>query len=174
MRQRDRIAEWVRNARAQRRAGVGAVCAYCRKERRPFALINGRIPPCCFACDRLRKRRPPYDRNHVFGRRNSPLEVRYPVSDHRAFFNVKQLDWTPETLENPRDSPLLGTIARFHGLDENVSQMLADCLAFAPRVKHVEDLLVTIYGPDWLPPLEAAARRARTRSRRKKPNHSSS
>ena len=43
----------------------------------------------------------------------SPLTIRYPVNDHRAVFNVKQLDWTPESLENPNGDPLLEAMARF-------------------------------------------------------------
>jgi hypothetical protein len=70
---------------------------------------------------------------------------------------VKQLDWTPETLENPNGDLLLEGIARFHGLDDNIVHMLADCIEFAPKLKRVQKLLVAVYGPDWLPALEAAA-----------------
>jgi hypothetical protein len=35
--------------------------------------------------------------------------------------------------------------------------MLADCIAFLPRLKRIEDLLVMVYGQNWLPRLEAAA-----------------
>ncbi|MFY9738284.1 MAG: hypothetical protein WAK11_04440 [Candidatus Cybelea sp.] len=157
MRRRNMIGGWLRATRAQRRVG-SAACA-CG-EARPFALIAGRSPPMCFCCERVARGRPPYELNHVFGKHNSDLTIRYPVNDHRAVFSVKQLDWTPETLENPTGDVLLGSIARFHGLDNNTAQMLADCIAFAPRLKHVQELLVTIYGPDWLPSLEAAARRA--------------
>ena len=45
---------------------------------------------------------------------------------------MKQLDWTDETLENPNGDVLLAGIARFHGLEDNTAQMLADCIAFAP------------------------------------------
>ena len=79
---------------------------------------------------------------------------------------MKQLDWTPESLENPNESPLLGAIARFEGLNDNELHMLADCLRFAPQLKHVEDLLVTVYGPHWLPGLEMAAQRASRTKRR--------
>jgi hypothetical protein len=34
-------------------------------------------------------------------------------------------------------------------------------IAFLPTLKRVEDLLVQVYGPDWLPALEAAAARGR-------------
>ena len=61
--------------------------------------------------------------------------IRYPVNDHRAVFNVKQLDWTPETLENINGDPLLEAMARFHGLDDNVVHMLADCIEFLPKMK---------------------------------------
>ena len=39
--------------------------------------------------------------------------------------------------------------------------MLADCIVFAPKLQHVQDLLVTVYGSNWLPALEAAAARKR-------------
>jgi hypothetical protein len=160
MRERDPIGAWLRTMRSQRRVGPGAVCASCGIERRPYALIYGRSPQCCFRCDRLAHGRSPYELNHVFGKRNSALTIRYPINDHRAVFSVKQLDWTPESLENPNGSALLEGIARFEGLDDNVTHMLADCRAFTAKLKHVEDLLVTVYGPKWLPALEADAKRA--------------
>ena len=158
MRRRKTIGGWLRATRAQRRVGHASACA-CG-EARPFALISGRSPPICYRCERLAHGRSPYELNHVFGQHNSDLAIRYPVNDHRAVFSVKQLDWTPETLENPNGDVLLAGIARFHGLNDNTAQMLADCIAFAPQLKHVQELLVTIYGPDWLPALEAAAKRA--------------
>lgn len=165
MRGVDPIGAWLRNTRAARRVGRHAKCR-CG-EARPFALISGRLPAICFRCERLARGREPYEDNHVFGKRNSPLTIRYPVNDHRAIFSVKQLDWTPGTLENANGDPLLEALARFHGLDDNVGQMLADCIAFAPRLKYVQDLLVTVFGPDWLPALEAAAIRPRNNLRTK-------
>ncbi len=100
----------------------------------------------------------PYEVNHVFGKRNSALTIRYPINDHRAVFNVKQLDWTPETLENVNGDPLLEAIARFHGLDNNVVQMLTDCIEFLPKMKLVRDQLVAVYGANWPQKLEAAGR----------------
>jgi len=158
MRGHDPIGAWLRNSRAQRRVGPAAACACC--EARPFALLTGRSPPLCYRCERLAHGREPYEDNHVFGKRNSALMIRYPINDHRAIFNVKQLDWTPETLENANGDPLLEAMARFHGLDDNVVHMLADCIEFVPKMKRVRELLVAVYGPDWLPALEAAAKRA--------------
>ena len=166
MRARDPIGAWLRDTRAQRRVGRAAECA-CG-EVRPFALISGRSPPICFRCERLAQGREPYEDNHVFGKRNSPLTIRYSVNHHRAVFNVKQLDWTPESLENPSGDPLLEALARFHGLDDNVVHMLADCIAFAPKLKHVQDLLVAVYGPNWLAKLEAAARKRAAQEQRAK------
>jgi hypothetical protein len=160
MREHEPIGAWLRSSRSQRRVGPGAICASCGKESRPYALIFGRDPPCCYRCDRIAQGHLPYEDNHVFGKRNSDLMIRYPINDHRAVFNVKQLDWTPETLENVNGDPLLEAMARFHGLDDNVVHMLADCIAFVPKIKHVQELLVAIYGPDWLPGLEAAAKHA--------------
>ena len=158
MRERDPIVAWLRNSRAQRRVGPVAACK-CG-ESRPFALIAGRSLPICYRCERLAHGRAPYEFNHPFGKRNGPLTIRYPVNEHRAVFSVKQLDWTDKTLENATGDVLLAGIARFHGLNDNTAHMLADCIAFTPQLKHVQELLVTIYGPDWLSGLEAEAKRA--------------
>ena len=167
MREHDPIGGWLRSSRSKRRVGPAAVCASCGKESRPYALIFGREPPCCFRCERIAQGRRPFELNHVFGRRNSELTIRYPVNDHRAVLSVKQLDWTGETLENPNGDVLLAGIARFHGLENNTAQMLADCIAFAPQLKHVQELLVTIYGEKWLPGLEADARRVSRKAAKK-------
>jgi hypothetical protein len=159
MRRRKTVGGWLRATRAQRRVGHASACACA--EARPFALISGRSPPICYRCERLAKGRSPCELNHVFGQHNSALTIRYPVNDHRAVFNVKQLDWTPETLENVNRDPLLEAMARFHGLDNNVVQMLADCIDFLPKMKRVRDQLVTVYGPNWPDKLEAAAARKR-------------
>jgi hypothetical protein len=158
MREDDPLGPWLRDTRARRRVG-SAPCA-CG-EARPFALITGRSPPICYRCDRVARKRPPYELNHVFGKRNSPLTIRYPINDHRAVFNVKQLDWASETLENVNGDPLLEAMARFHGLDDNVVHMLADCIEFLPKMKHIRAQLVEVYGPNWPEKLEAAAARKR-------------
>ena len=140
-------------------SGLGLSANRAAEESRPYALIFGREPPCCYRCDRIAQGQLPYENNHAFGKRNSDLTIRYPINDHRAVLNVKQLDWTAETLENPNGDVLLAGIARFHGLENNTAHMLADCIAFAPQLKHVQELLVTIYGEKWLPGLEAEAKR---------------
>jgi hypothetical protein len=167
MREIDPIGGWLRSSRSQRRVGPGAVCESCGRESRPYALIFGREPPCCYRCDRIAQGRPPCELNHVFGQHNSDLTIRYPINDHRAVLSVKQLDWTDETLENPNGDVLLAGIARFHGLENNTAQMLADCISFAPRLKHVQELLVTIYGEKWLPGLEADAKRISRKAAKK-------
>ena len=63
----------------------------CGEESRPYALIFGREPPRCYRCDRIAQGRPPYELNHVFGKRNSDLTIRYPINDHRAVLSVAQL-----------------------------------------------------------------------------------
>ena len=155
---RDPIKEYVRTSRAQRRVGIGAACA-CGEER-PFGLIPGRTPPLCYACDQKADGLPPFERNHVFGRHNSALTIRYPINDHRAIFSVDQYDWPPGALENPHGNALLGAIARFHGLYKNVEYMLADCRTFSAQLTYLEGLLCMLYGPNWLPGLETAAKRA--------------
>jgi hypothetical protein len=157
MGERDPIAAWLRGSRAQRRVGNAAACA-CG-EVRPFALISGRSSPRCFRCERLAHGREPYEDNHVFGKRNSALMIRYPVNDHRAIFSVKQYQWPPGALDNPNGSALREGIARMHGAYDNIEHMLAENRAFAEKFAHLEDQLTIIYGPNWPEKLAAAAAR---------------
>jgi hypothetical protein len=157
MREPDPIGAWLRSTRAQRRVGPGAVCA-CG-ESRPYALIAGRVPPCCFRCDRIAQARSQHEDNHVFGQRNSDLIIRYPINDHRVL-SVAQYRWPPGTLDNPNKSVLLASVARSHGLYDNIEHMLAEHKADSAQLAHIEELLAIVYGPNWLPALKAAAKRA--------------
>jgi hypothetical protein len=158
MRERDPVAAWLRGSRAQRRVGPDAACA-CG-ESRPYALITGRTPPRCYRCERVAQGREPYEDNHVFGKRNSDLMIRYPINDHRGLLSVAQYRWPPDALENPRGSVLMAGVARLHGAYDNVEHILADNRDFAAQLVHVDQLLTVVYGPQWLPALEAAAKRA--------------
>jgi hypothetical protein len=159
MRTCDPIGAWLRDTRAQRRVGHRAACA-CG-EARPFALISGWSPSICFRCERLADGREPYEDNHVFGKRNSGLTIRYPINDHRAIFSVKQYRWPPSARENPNSSPLLEGVARIHGAYDNIEHMLAENREFAAKLAHLEEQLTILYGPQWPAKLEAAAARKR-------------
>ena len=128
-------------------------------EARPYALITGRTPPLCYRCERLAHGREPYEDNHVFGKRNSDLTIQYPINDHRAVLSVAQYRWPPGALENPHDSVLMAGVARMHAAYDNVEHILAENREFAAQLVHVDELLMTVYGPRWLPALEAAAKR---------------
>lgn len=161
MRDCDPIGAWLRDTRASRRVGRRAACA-CG-EARPFALITGRSPSICFHCERLAHGREPSEDNHVFGKRNSALTVRYPVNDHRAIFSVKQYRWPPGAQANPNNSPLLEGVARMHGAYDNVEHMLAENREFSQKLAQLEEQLTTVYGPQWPAKLEAAAARKRAK-----------
>jgi hypothetical protein len=132
-------------------------------EKRPFALISGRSPPICFRCERLAHGRGPYEDNHVFGKRNSALTIRYPINDHRALLSVKQYRWPPGALENPSSSPLLEGVARMHGAYDNIEHMLAENREFSAKLARLEEQLTTLYGPNWPDKLEAAAVKKRAK-----------
>lgn len=155
----DPIGAWLRYTRAQRRVGREAACA-CG-EARPFALITGRAPSICFRCERIAQGREPYEDNHVFGKANSALMIRYPINDHRAIFSVKQYRWPPGVLDNPNGSVLREGVARMHGAYDNVEHMLAENVAYAAKLAQLEEQLTIIYGPSWPEKLEAAAARKR-------------
>jgi hypothetical protein len=160
MRDVDPIGAWLREKRASRRVGHRAACR-CG-EARPFGLISGRSRPICFRCERLAQGREPYEDNHVFGKRNSALTIRYPVNDHRAIFSVKQYSWPPGALDNPNGSPLLEGVARHHGAYDNIEHMLAENVAHAVKLAQLEEQLTVIYGPEWPAKVKAAAARKRT------------
>lgn len=164
MRASDPVGAWLRDTRAQRRVGRGAACA-CG-EARPFALISGRSSPICFRCERLARGRDSHEDNHVFGKRNSSLAIRYPVNDHRAIFSVKQHGWPPGALNNPNGSVLREGIARMHGAYDNVEHMLGENVAYAAKLAQLEEQLTTIYGSSWPEKLEAAAARKRAAAKR--------
>ena len=168
MRDRDPIGAWLRDTRAQRRVGR-APCA-CG-EARPFALITGRSPPLCYRCERLAHGRKPYEDNHVFGKRNSSLMIRYPVNEHRAVLSVAQYHWPPGALDNPNTSPLLEGVARMHGAYDNIEHMLAENREFAAKLAQLEAQLTILFGPQWPAKLEAAAARKR-KTRKDRPAES--
>jgi hypothetical protein len=162
MRDRDPIGAWLRDTRAQRRVGRDAACV-CG-EARPFALISGRSPSICFRCERLALGREPYENNHVFGKANSVLMIRYPINDHRAIFSVKQHGWPPGALENPDDSPLLEGVARMHGAYDNIEHMLAENRTYSETLSRLDEQLTAVYGRNWPAKLEAAAARKRVKA----------
>lgn len=165
MRECDPIGAWLRGTRAQRRVGSKA-CA-CG-EARAFALISGRSPSTCFRCERLARGREPCEDNHVFGKRNSSLTIRYPINDHRAIFSVKQYRWPPGALENPNGSPLLEGVARMHGAYENIEHMLAENREYAAKLAQLDEQLTAAFGPNWPAKLEAAARKRATAAKRER------
>jgi hypothetical protein len=143
----DPVGAWLRGTRAQRRVGHAAACA-CG-ETRTFALIARRSPPICFRCEWLACGREPYEDNHVFGKANSPLVIRYPVNDHRAVLSVAQYRWPPETLQNSDGDPLLAAAARFRGLQDNIEYMLDECVGEAQRLERLSEAMCLTYGPHW-------------------------
>lgn len=159
MRDRDPIGAWLRETRAQRRVGNAAACT-CG-EARPFALITESTLPTCFRCERLAHGREPYEDNHVFGKANSGLKIRYPINDHRAVFSVKQYRWPPSALENPTGSPLLEGVARMHGAYDNVEHMLAENREFSAKLAQLDEQLTVVYGSNWPEKLADAVARKR-------------
>ena len=165
MREHDPIGAWLRDTRARRRVGSAAACA-CG-EARPFALISGLLPSICFRCERLAHGRAPYEDNHVFGKRNSSLMIRYPINDHRAIFNVKQYRWPPGALDNPEGSPLLEGVARMHGVYDNIEHMLSENRAYSEKLARLDEQLTLLHGPQWPTKLDAAVARKRAAAAKK-------
>ncbi|MFY9720676.1 MAG: hypothetical protein WAK16_13640 [Candidatus Cybelea sp.] len=134
---------------------------------RPAAALI-RSPPICYRCERLAHGCGPQEDDHVFGKRNSPLTIRYPINDHGAIFSVKQYHWPSGALDSPNTSVLREGIARMHGAYDNVEHILDANRAFAQKFAHLEEQLTIIYGPDWPEKLEAAVSRKLASIRRRR------
>ena len=89
-------------------------------------------PPCCFRCERLAQGRSPYEFNHPFGKRNSPLTIRYPINDSRATLNVKDFDWTDR---DPRKSDRRRTARRHSALSPDSTTMSGTCSQIASHLR---------------------------------------
>ncbi len=144
---RDPIGAHQRGATAARRIGDGGRCA-CG-ETRPEALIQGRTPTICAACERRRLGQTELDDHHVFGRANSPVTIRVPVNDHRADLSVAQYDWPKETRENSDGSPFLSAAAHIRGFIDTIVY-LTNQLRWIPELLEMSHgYLSKLLGPKW-------------------------
>lgn len=169
MRECDPIGAWLRDTRAQRR--VGRKACPCG-EARPYAIISWRSRPICFRCERLAQGREPYEDDHPFGRHSGGLTIRIPINDHRAILSVAQYQWPPETLQNPEGDPFLASAARYRGLFNIISYILADCVKEAERFERLSAAMRERYGPRWwLEEAKAGGTSDKARRKRRRPPH---
>jgi hypothetical protein len=145
MEQRDPIKEYVRNAKARRRVGSG-MCS-CGEDRQ-FALISGRTPPTCYACDRIARGREHFEGHHVFGRRNGGPVIAVPINDHRAELSVAQYRWPRRTLENPCGSPLLAAAGMRRGTREMIAYLRGQDVS-DQIMEQLDAWLRAKMGPEW-------------------------
>jgi hypothetical protein len=143
---RDPIAAHQRKAVVARRFGKDAQCA-CG-ESRPEALLSGRNPAICAACDRKKHNKRTLDDHHVAGEANSPITIPVPVNDHRAHLSVEQYNWPRQTLENPNGSPLLAAAASLRGYSDTTIYLL-EMLLHPEMLEALDALLNEQLGPKW-------------------------
>lgn len=147
--QRDPINAHKRQARAQRRVGVGARCAGCG-ETRPEALVLKSKPLRCADCVRLAKGHSLIDQHHVAGQHNHPLTVPVPPNDHRAELSTAQYDWPKDTRDNLSRSPLLAGAAMIRGFVDWVVYLLRKgVLWVADMLEGLDALLLRLLGANW-------------------------
>jgi hypothetical protein len=145
--QRDPGAAYVREVKRMRKVGENARCA-CGEDR-PEALIAGRDPMICFACERVKNGRTTLDDHHFAGRANSDITLPVPVNDHRSLSSA-QHDWPKETLENRDGSPLLAGAACVRGVVDTVIDLVRRGLLWiAELLEWLHDYLVEKLGPKW-------------------------
>jgi hypothetical protein len=133
---RNPMSAYQRKAVSARRVGEDTQCA-CG-ESRPEALIAGRKPAICAACQRREQGKKPTDAHHIAGKSNSPITIEVPVNDHRALLSVAQLDWPKATLDNPSADELLKAAGSLRGFINYHEYLVSKLLL--PLAEHLETL----------------------------------
>jgi hypothetical protein len=145
---RDPIAEFERETRAARRAGLGNKCK-CGEDR-PLALVPGSRPTICAACQRRKKGQSAFDNHHPAGQVNNPVTVTVNTNDHRASLTPKQYNWPKETFENPTGSPLRANAANVRGYCETSEHFVSLLLVpIAEILEALDPFLIKSLGPRW-------------------------
>jgi len=145
---RDPSAAYIRKAITARRVGLGSRCE-CG-EKRPAALIRGKNPPVCAACDCEQRGKTTMENHHFAGKSNSPLTVPVQVNDHRAELSEAQRDWPKKTLENKDRSPLLAAAASIRGFVDTILYLIKQGLLWiADMLEKADAYLGQRLGPKW-------------------------
>lgn len=146
---RDPIAVYQRKAKAKRRIGADRRKCVCG-ESRPEALMPGRNPMVCAACDRERKGHKIMDDHHPAGEANSSAAIPVPVNDHRAILSPAQYEWSAKTLENPEGSPLLAAAGCIRGFCDTVLYLIEKLLLWiADLLEKLDAYLTHKWEPKW-------------------------
>jgi hypothetical protein len=161
---RDPEGASVRRSIASRRRGQRR-CSICG-ESRSEALVRRRTPTdcaecvragrtvtytdLCAGCDRKLSGKTDIDEHHPAGAANHPATIPVPVNDHRADLSPAQEDWSKETRENPRGSPLLAASGCIRGFMDTVVYLIKSLLGWIPEcLEQVDVMLTRHYGPHW-------------------------
>ena len=119
---KDPLRAATRRARARRLVGNNARCA-CGEDR-PEALVRGKKPIRCAACQRKCEGRTTTDEHHVASQNNHPLTVPVPVNEHRAVLSVMQMDWNRTMRENPNGCPIMAGAAMLRGAADTIIYLI--------------------------------------------------
>jgi nicotinamidase-related amidase len=132
----DPIKSANRKAKAQRRAGVDAVCTQCGQSD-PNALVKRSRPKLCYECYQEKRGKKRTEPHHIGGKNNSRMTVRIRSNDHRRLSD-EQNEWPPRTLQNSDGSPLLALAGALRGtaafIEDIITRMLRTCAEFAERL----------------------------------------
>lgn len=116
----DPIRKAGREAKAQRRAGIGALCSDCG---RADALVARSRPKRCEECYARARGIRATQGHHLGAEANSPVMVEIPTNSHRRL-NESQYEWPPITLRNCEGSPLLAVAGMLRGSCDFVVELI--------------------------------------------------
>ncbi len=124
-------------------------CGVCGRSDCHPAAFAGRHPNIiCIECLARRDGRSPIESHHASGAGNDPAVLRIPGNGH-AMLTDAQRDWPPETLSNPRQSPLLWAAAWFRGSLDLLAMLIALARAVPPVLEEVDEQLAAKLGERW-------------------------
>lgn len=143
-------SEAIRREGHYRRLGTrNPRCSVCGLTGCGPAMFAGRVPSItCLQCVARLAGRIPIEQHHLAGASNDPATVPTPGNGH-AFVTDAQRDWPPDTLRNPRDSPLRWAAAWFRGCLELLAMLIALAGAVPPVIELVDELLTDALGERW-------------------------
>jgi hypothetical protein len=147
-RSNDPIKAGVRKAKTKRRVGAGAFCVDCGESHADMLVQHSR-PKRCVTCHPLKVRRKKSDGHHLGAKANSPLTVEIPVKDHRTVTDA-QLDWPPQTLQNPDGSPVLAIAGCLRGIADFIADIITAFIRrLATATEEIDAVLREKYGLWW-------------------------
>ena len=137
----------LRHERKRGTLGGKAACEACGEtDIRTLQASGGKV--LCADCRLELSGSAPVEKNHPAGRRNDSFAVEMRANEH-AVFSDMQNDWPPDTLRNPKRSPLLRLAASHRATRNTLLRQAEVQLEQAELIEDLEKFCRRKIGEDW-------------------------